>query len=301
MSESPILKSVPDHPESSEQPTGLAQATREARCLVGWMEPTAALQLLTNPPHCMPSEEATTRVRAASWAVANRMVPDIDQGDAIGALPDDLQPYVAQLQGAGGIVAALLTAGWQIAMVDIRKVHAFQPLVYTDGEDRVGAIDPSDLLALAKLALPAENTCEMNICGNEVSRSWVISSADPNLRFLGLAPPTPPTFGFGVGAAPSLIQVVRSQGRLLLRDGYHRCAGLSRRGIFKVPAMVLDKPFSDQLVPLIPPGMLPPQAYLGDRPPTLADYFDEEVSCLVRRPRMRKAVVLTATEVELPY
>jgi hypothetical protein len=65
------------------------------------------------------------------------------------------------------------------------------------------------------------------------------------------------------------IQVARFQGRLVLRDGYHRSYELLSRGITRVPAYVRDFDTTENLAP---PGMLPQGTWLGDRPPLLRDY-----------------------------
>lgn len=255
------------------------------------------------PPNSMAPAEAIARIEATKWAVTSRMVPDVDQSTAISPLPAELEPYVAQLQAAGGPVALMMANGWTVAMVDIRRVTACQPIVYTDGVDRVSGVDTTDLHALAQFALPAAPNSTMNMSFDQAGRSWLITSEDPNLGILGIPAPDPaaPMFGYAIGATASLIQIVRRNGRLLLRDGYHRSVGLLTRGVYKVPAMVLDHQLSEQLIPFLPQGMLPSTAYLGDRPPTLADYFDEAVACTVATVRTRKAVVVTATVLDLPY
>jgi hypothetical protein len=93
---------------------------------------------------------------------------------------------------------------------------------------------------------------------------------------------------------PSFVQVVRYRQRLILRDGYHRSLGLLAQTITRVP--VLFREFG-QFEPLgLGPGMLPEAAYLGDRPPLLADYLSDAVSAEVDLPATQKMLVIQGIE-----
>jgi hypothetical protein len=69
---------------------------------------------------------------------------------------------------------------------------------------------------------------------------YTITSPNPNLKVVGnfhdQPADGPPGFGFRAAVTTSFLQVVRFQGRLVLRDGYHRACGLLSRGITHVPA-----------------------------------------------------------------
>jgi hypothetical protein len=271
-----------------------AQPAREARCLLGWMEGAQAVQILVQPPNSIPLTDATEAVAGAASAVNNRLVTSIDQSNAMAPPPPTLDNYVTQLRSQPGLGSTLLAQGWSPALIDLRQLYAFQPIVYTDGLDRVANLDPHDLESLARVTIPISEATPFAATFDERARCWVVSSPNPNLRVVGaVAPGEGGAFGFGVGITPSMVQVIRSHGRLLLHDGYHRCVGLLRHGIHEIPALVWDNPVADQLVPA---GMLPSAAYLGDRPPGLADYFDDMVSCTVRIFRTTKVVTITATE-----
>jgi hypothetical protein len=60
-----------------------------------------------------------------------------------------------------------------------------------------------------------------------------------------------------------------------LRDGYHRTFRLLAGGVTRAPVFVRRFPNDE---PLFLHGMLPASVYLGDRPPTLADYHDDAVA-----------------------
>jgi hypothetical protein len=298
MSEFQPLQAVPSPtPTIAQSASADTHPTQEARCLLGWMDPAAGVQLLTMPPSPITPAEAQAAVAAATWAVNARLIDNIDQADAIKPLPPTLEPYIEQLRAEGGLVPTFMAQGWTPGMVDLRMLHAFQPVVFHDGVNRVGEIDPSDLIATAEVTIPRNVPTSIKASFDERSRAWVASSPNPNLRVVDVVrPEAAPTFGFVIGITPSVVQVIRSHGRLLLHDGYHRSVGLLRRGIYHVPALIWDNPLVDQLVPA---GMLPPASYLGDRPPCLADYLDDVVAHTVHLPRTTKTVIVTATEVNI--
>jgi len=101
-------------------------------------------------------------------------------------------------------------------------------------------------------------------------------------------------FGFAVTLQKSYLQVAGLGGRYFLRDGYHRAFGLLAAGIRHVPALVKDFESFEQVA--LPQGLLPQAAYLGDRPPTLSDYHDDQVAADTSLPVVQKMVVIQGLE-----
>ena len=65
-----------------------------------------------------------------------------------------------------------------------------------------------------------------------------------------------------------------------------------------VPGLVRE---FDSFAELAPKASLLPESVLrGEKPPTLGDFLDDTVSAELQLPATRKAVVITATEIELP-
>jgi hypothetical protein len=64
-------------------------------------------------------------------------------------------------------------------------------------------------------------------------------------------------------------------------------------GVTWAPVFLRD---FDSIQQLVPPGMLPQEAFLGERPPTLRDYADTEVSAEIQVPASQKVVVVQALE-----
>ncbi len=195
----------------------------------------------------------------------------------------------------------MLSEGWDVALVDLRRVCGFQPIVFSDqAAERVHGIDGDDLAAIAAVALPLSSSVELPIQFDQVRQAWMVSSANPNLRIAGPAGPiqTPqqvPVLGFGVTVSASFMQVVRYRNRYFLRDGYHRAFGFLSRGIAAVPAFIRDMTAFEEMVP-DPRVMLPQDSYRGPRPPVIADYLDDTVSAAVRVPAAHKMVVIQGLE-----
>jgi len=147
-------------------------------------------------------------------------------------------------------------APWTVQRVDLTRVLSIQKLITTDGLDiRVRAAN-NDETALAELCLPSVQAAPPCGAFTDPDRlGFTISSRNPNLRIVGThmqeglvtrAPGVQPqkvqAITFFVTMGTSYLQLARYQGRYLLRDGYHRAAGLLRAGINEVPAVVTDAP-----------------------------------------------------------
>ena len=230
-----------------------------------------------------PRSRATTLRRGRS----NRPRPRAATGVA---------PYAAALNA--GVGRQFFDEGWRLGLVDLSRVCAVQPVVFIDGPEMIDANNPPSVAALANITLPLTIQHEFSVQPDQTRPLWSITSMNPNLRVFGniAGPPTQgqaPWFGFTVAATPSMVQVVRSHGRYILRDGYHRAVSLLAHGIAIVPAFIWDDPVVEQV---LPPGMLPQNVYRGPRPPVLLDYLDDEVADTVNLPTMRKVIVVQATE-----
>jgi hypothetical protein len=275
------------------------QLLRPARALIGWLAEDLALRLLNaGRADAISSDEQRATVAAARGAVANR--PEgVDQKRLVQDIPSGkLEAHVERLQQSGA-ASAYFSEGYRVALVDLPRVCAFQSTVFTDSaEERAGGIDPDDVEHLATVTLPTDWNIEQQAQLDETRHLWMLISRNPNLKVVGhFAGPVGPNniqgFGFVVTVMPSFLQVASYQGRYFLRDGYHRALGLLGIGARFVPAFVREFTSIEQLVPQ---GMLPQEAYLGPRPPTLTDYADNQVSAQIQLPASQKMVVVQALE-----
>jgi hypothetical protein len=143
------------------------------------------------------------------------------------------------------------------------------------------------------VTLPGPTQAELPAQLNELRNAWIVSAANPNLRITGhFGGPIQPGvvgFGFVVGIMPSFLQVARHHGRYVLRDGYHRAYGLLARGITRAPAFVRDFGVGELGAGA---GLFGTEVYLGDRPPSLPDFLDDEVAADVQVPVVQKMIVV---------
>jgi hypothetical protein len=274
-----------------------AQVTRPARTLIGWMKPGDAAAILRAGSPEAPPEAALEIAQRAHNAVAGRPT-GVDQRDLITSLPAELDAHVAALR-ASQPAAPLWAEGWQVALVDLRRVCGFQPCVLSDQAlDRVASVDPGDLASIAAITLPLSPGDAVPLYLDPIKQAWIAVSANQNLKVMGpVAMPVPGglAVGYVVACWPSFVQVGCYRSRHFLRDGYHRAYGLLSRGINIVPAFVRDITAFEELL-ADPRAMLPQDSYRGPRPPVLPDYLDETVSAAVQVPAQHKMVIIQALE-----
>jgi hypothetical protein len=290
--------SVVPAPEPIEPPAS-ALVLRPARAAIGWMRPDNAHQVLQQGMAGPASEPVIEAARLARDAVAAR--PEgVSQDELISPLPGELAGHVRALQESPA-ASQMFTEGWQVQMVDLTRVCAFQPFVYTDRSfEGSQLLDANDLTAIAALTLPLSQGDPLPIQFDPIRQAWIVTSANMNLRIVGNVGPLPmqpggSVLGFGLYAGPSFLQVARRNGRHFLRDGYHRAFWLLRRGITTVPTFVREFTAFEELVP-DPRTVLPQDSYYGPRPPVLPDYLHDAVSAAVQAPDPRKIIIIQALE-----
>jgi hypothetical protein len=284
---------------STMRPGGPPRIVRPARSLIGWMPAEQAERAQHGNRQDVPaSDESKARAASARAAVASRP-PGLDQAGVISAAPEEFAEHANALRQHPA-VAPYFTEGWTVSLVDLRRVCAVQPNVFIDhSAERVRDVNAADVQSVGAVSLPLPTKAELPAQFDESKNVWLFSAPNPNLRFLGHfggeLQPGMIGFGFFVGISASFLQVAEFQGRLFLRDGYHRAVGFLQRGINVVPA------FTKTLGPLeslsLPAGMLPQGAYFGDRPPCLPDYLDDAVSVEVQLPAFQKMLVIQGLEV----
>jgi hypothetical protein len=245
-------------------------------------------------------EAQRARVREARDAVAGRPA-GIDQAGIVSALPAELAGHAARLE-ATPAGTGMRADGWEIALVDLGCVAAFQTHVFTDtATERVAGLDPGDLQSIAELTLPVTGGAPASVQYDELKQTYTITSPNPNFKVVGqVSGPLPDgtmAFGFKVTMTASFLQVARFQGRYVMRDGYHRAFGLLSRGITRVPAYLRNFDTTENLAPA---GMMPQATWLGDRPPLLRDYHDDRVAEPVSLPAQHRLIVINALELLTP-
>jgi hypothetical protein len=96
------------------------------------------------------------------------------------------------------------------------------------------------------------------------------------------------------------LQIARWSGRTFVRDGHHRAVGLLAHGVHVVPAVIIEARTWKELVGGAEAGALPYDALFGDRPPRLADFWDDTVAADSLHPAVRKVVRIRGEEFAVP-
>lgn len=264
----------------------LSQLIRPNRILIGWLDPDQVTKIFAGP------DLNTFRQKAqdARSIVAGRPV-NINQTDALTPAPTTLDEHVASLRA---IPSNLFDNGGNIQIADLRRIIAAQPLVFSDhAQERVANLNPNNIRDVAAVTIPIP--IPKIAMGNydEVRKTFIFTSPDPNLQVLQVINQNG-VCGFQVALATSIMRVGRFNNRLYLLDGYHRAFGLLKREIYFVPVVVNE--FTQFEHMRLPQGMLLQDAYLGNRPPWLSDYLDDEVAVSHVSPASQKLVIIQATE-----
>ncbi len=195
-------------------------------------------------------------------------------------MPPELQDYLASFQSQDAF-KPFADEKWLPKIANLRKVCALQPVVFWDhAEERATSADPAEMLSVAKITLSIPDRAEIPLQYDQSRNTWMITSRNLNLKIVGNFSAPIQGFtgcGFLVAVSASFVQVVLHRGRYLLRDGYHRSLGLLARGITNVPVLYR-------------------QSYLGERPPLLEDYLNNDVASEVLLPASQKMIVVQGME-----
>lgn len=271
---------------------------REARALVGWLDPAEAKRALTRAAgDAADPTQIAAQVESARKAAAAR-VPHADGGGVVFDAPPSLEGHIDRLR-SDPLLSASFDEGWSVRMADLTRVSPIQGYVFTDhplhGDMQSSASDPA---SLASLTLPMRADVDLPFQYSREMRAWIFTSDDFNLRELSnfhtKIAPAVGSFGFVVSLAPSVMRVVVCGDRYLLQDGTHRAYGLLRRGISHVPVFFRRR---DQYPEVRDrPAMLPSAAVLGPRPPLLTDFLRPEFYTVAPIPLMKRMLVIQASD-----
>ncbi len=200
---------------------------------------------------------------------------------------------------------------WKPAMVDLRKTLSFQKVISVEGlDERLANISDAD--SLLDLCLPQQQAMRaLGAFTDADGKGFTVSSVNPNLRIAAgqlsdaLVSPTPglppvkmQAITLLVFMGMSYLQVVQYRDRSFIRDGYHRAAGLLQRGIFVAPCIFIEAQSFEQIGS--PVGSFTYETLFGDRPPTLGDFWDDEVARTIQQVAVRKVIRVRGEEFVVP-
>ncbi|HXA29287.1 MAG TPA: hypothetical protein VN193_11145 [Candidatus Angelobacter sp.] len=304
------MTQTPTTSPPSPETHALLPAVISTRALTGFVDEETGLNLLLGPQRATASpdsikaaQETLAQHRAtvasrSSYTPTDLRVPCPDeQALTVAATRADLHSRLHPL------------VGWRVGYVDLTQVIAYQPFVRLDGMDARLAGAQNDLSWLMEYALPGSGSvCQVGLTLDPDGRAVTLTSANPNLRVHGMnvtpqaeVQPMPhlPTVKLAVvqvmvGFGSPFIQVAHLGDRWILRDGYHRAAGLLSRGITCCPVVITE--FANWESMGIPAGMISRDVVLGDHPPLLRDFWNDGVSAQGATSDVRKLVRITASD-----
>lgn len=258
--------------------------------------------------------EADPRAVWAEWQRVNDIYHELELSEANLAdeaecldLDPALEPLAEALRADPHVRRTFDTLPTRIAMVELDRLVIFQTQVTRQFIDairaRLGARpDPQALFRLCLPVGPREMPIEIRQAG---SRRWTFASESTDLRFLeaellrageisGHASygPVGGVIGLFVGFGSNLLNVVRSDGRMVLHNGYHRACALRAMGITHAPAIVQTVTRRAELAVAATQKVNDDAAFYfkAARPPLLKDFFDPRLSRILPVRRTRKVV-----------
>jgi hypothetical protein len=267
----------------------MAGPKRPTRLLLAYATQQEAINHLVDA--VPPSPEELAKV-AARWQGATSALatggprPPVEPEPR--SLPAALEDWAERISSSAQFQFLLGSLQPEFAMLSISRLIAIQKFVYSDANSQ-DAPNAKDELGLFQLTTPEPRLTARATIKDEASLSYTMASENPNLRVGGMAESdvmvTTPSggqmplhvFGYFATYGGPWMQVARLQGRWFLRDGYHRAYNLLQHGVDRVPCVVVSAGALADLG-FVRAGFVGPEVLLGDRPPRVGDFVDDNVA-----------------------
>jgi hypothetical protein len=259
-------------------------------------------------------DKVIPRILADEWRAANDLFHELEQSEAGIAdeagclpLPKAMRPLAKALRDYPYFRDTYDTLPVEIRLVELEKLIVSQSSVSArfsgSLRERLGGEPTPE--ALFHFCLPT--TRELPSARvRKVSRDrWVFTSDSTDFRLhhaAVLSPDQAPglaTFGptthilaMPVGFGSNFVSVVKSDGRLLLQNGYHRAYTLLAAGITHAPAVVQTVTRKDELQIAANEDVMEDAAFYfrAARPPLLKDFLDPRLGKRLTVHRMETTV-----------
>jgi hypothetical protein len=276
----------------------VASRQKEYRLLLPWFDQQRAVRLLAGaqPAPQAAALAAEQWLRAAAKLRSRRMQ---SFSTATQSLPAALGGLASEFATASQFASSPDFAGAELRLVKLASLLTFQAKISVGaaGESFSAPYDGS-LESIFRICLPATGRMDPVQVLTE-GASARIASDNPNLRFGGFqlnGTQVVATFGF----RPPWVQVCEYQGRLFVRNGYHRCWALLNAGATHAVAITLKVATLAELG-AAEDGYVSEAHLLSAAPPMLYDFEDPDLYATFSEPASRRVINLTATEfMELP-
>jgi len=276
--------------------------------LLAYATEQEALNHLVKSAPPVPDETATVTStwRAAVSALSTEGSRPVLEPDAK-PLPKGLEAWAQRVGETAAFQFLLGNLRPEYGVLSIGKLIAVQKFVYAESRSDVEAVNPSDIAGLFRLTTPEPALVQRVTVKDQASLSYTMASENPNLRIGGMvesehvvatasgAQMPLHVYGFFVTFGGPWMHVARFQGRWFLRDGYHRAYNLLKRGIDRIPCVIVSANSLEDLG-FVRPGFVGPEVLLGDRPPMVGDFVDDSRAVDGSIVPVRKVVRIRAEE-----
>jgi hypothetical protein len=280
---------------------------RPTRLLLAYANQQEAINHLVNsvPPSPTEVAEVTARWQAAtsSLDIGGPRPPVEPEAKS---LPSGLENWAERVSSSAQFQFLLGKLRPEFAILSISHLVAIQKFVYSDA-DRQDPPKAQDLPELFRLTTPEYKVTTSATIKDEGSLSYTMASENPNLRVGGMAESEVMVttqsgaqmplhvYGYFATYGGPWMQVARLQDRWFLRDGYHRAYNLLKHGIDRVPCVVVSAGALADLG-FVRAGFVGPEVLLGDRPPRVGDFVDDDLAVDGSIVPVRKVVRIRAEE-----
>jgi hypothetical protein len=268
--------------------------------LFGFYPLEVATQYLAQACHVAdPSPNAIN----ATWVAARDRLgaPPANPGKpSVLELPADCAEHLAQLSAHPLMARFQADFGeWSVGLVEIGPVVAAQAQVERNrcsGMHDLGGAAPLQLL---ERCLPIQDQGTQVIWEQDQNgRGLLIRHADHNLQAIGgtgtLTPEGALVVGPVIGQRAAWVHVIDIDGRLYLRNGYHRAVGLMEAGHSHMPCLLLKGSRAQLGVNNFPLDIL-----YAENPPTLG-HFAVDLATEVQLRKATKMIAISWTEFLVP-
>jgi hypothetical protein len=284
---------------------------QQTRCLLAWLSQQEAVSTLLGH---LPGPGEDTAQQQQLWEAARaalqQRVPYAEITPTLVPVPPEIEAQAEVFKQRPDVAAFFQGMDWTVGLANLDSVLSFQKIVVQEQSvERVNAVPVEDKAALFSFCLP-DSVNAINLPGviDANKKAITFSSLNPNLRIgphlmldidVAAAQGQPATkqkfVGFAINFGGQFIQIAEYNERWFIRDGYHRCYGLLRRGINRVPCVFIRATSFEQLTGG-QGGFLSYETLFGERPPFLKDFLNDAVSASALRMASRKVVRVSAED-----
>jgi len=265
--------------------------------LFGFYVPDVAAQYLTNVCH---TADTSPEALNTAWLAAQERLgaPQVKAGaPATMPLPAACQPYIAKLFAHPLMARFQADFGvCEVKLVEIRPILSIQPHVEREQCAGSHALEGATTQQLLERCLPLEGAPgQVKWEQERTGRGLLIRHPDFNLQTFGGAGVNTPegalVAGPIIGVGAPWTQAMEMDGRMHLRNGYHRAVGLMEAGHTHMPCLTF-KGHRSQL------GVEPAfsaEVMQGNNPPTVG-HFDSNKATEVQLRKGTKVIAINWTE-----